>query len=183
MNESHWLLAAGSLIGSLVTAFMGGIVMILNAWNNNKQKERATKFALRQKKRASKFGEQELIINRQEKHIARVEAQMEEQQKAIERIQRQNTELREDQAELRMYHALLYDYARRQYATLKDAGLAAEPPPELPVLRKRDGTDAGTDAEFEAKTTAQNTTLLAKEGEKLRAEPPGGSHAEARPGP
>jgi len=146
MNDAPQWLALGSLLGSLATGVISGLVMAFTAF-----------FRVRRERQAQKFSEQEKILDRQEKQIARLEAQAQEQQQVIGHIHGLHAECRAESAQLRLYLGLLLDCARRQYAAMQKAGIASDPPPEVPEALKA----RPDDADFLAKTTAQNTRLLA----------------------
>ena len=152
MGDTQPWLAVGAVAGSVVTALAGGAAVLLNALLKSRREEQVW--------RAS---EQGIILDRQEKQIARLESQAVEQQQVIAHIHDLHADCRAESAQLRLYLSMLFDYARRQYAALGKAGITTDPPPELPdVLRAHD------DADFVTKTTAQNTALLAEVDAKLR---------------
>lgn len=155
VNDSQTWAAIGGLIGTAITAAAGGLVVVLNAWWRNRQQERATQFS-----------EQGRIIDRQEKQIARLEAQVKEQQIAIEKIRDDHRECREESAELRMFVGLLRE----------DMIRAKLQPRDMPPPRKREGE---VDPDFIARSTGQTTKSLLKADEKLRGELPGGDHEGA----
>lgn len=134
----------GTIIGAAITAVFTGIAMILNAIHKNRQESKTTQFT-----------EQGVIIDRQEKQISRLEAQVLSQQSAIDIIQKQHGECREETAALRLYVTLLYDYAKRQHDSLCKAGIPSDAPPEMPKSWRQ-----GDVVDFISRSTQQNTQLL-----------------------
>jgi uncharacterized coiled-coil protein SlyX len=145
--ESNGFIAAAAIL----TPIFAGVVVVLNALHKNAQERRATQFT-----------EQGIIIDRQEKQIARLEAQITKQQEAIEEIGAAHGRCREETASLRMYLTMLHDYAQRQYAALLKVGISTEPPPPLPPLREQPDQ-----VEYVTKDTGQTTRLLTAVDDKL----------------
>ena len=153
MDDSHIpLVAVATAVGVVLGKLLDSGVRVLDAWYTN-----------RGKARAAQFSEQSQIIDRQEKQIARLEAQIHEQQQAIEKIRDDHRECREESAELRLFVSLLREDMVR-------AGLQ---PRELPPPRPR----AEVDPDFLSRQTGQTTNLLSEVDERLKQEPPGGGHA------
>ena len=116
MSEAQLWLAVGTVAGSVITAIFGGgtaLLGLLLKYRRDKQQDQA--------------GEQWKIIDRQEKQIARLEAQVRDMADA-------HAECRQESAELRLHLRLLHDYAKRQYTAMAGRGIEIEPPPELPPL-------------------------------------------------
>ena len=152
VTDGRWI-ALGTLLGSLLTGFVSGLVVLFNAVHK-----------ARQESRTRHFREQELILDRQEKQIARLEAQALEQQKVIAHIHDLHADCRSESAQLRLYLSVLLEYIRRQ----QKAGILTEPPPDLPEsLQVRPD-----DAEFAARTTAQNTILVTDLNTKIQGTRP-----------
>jgi uncharacterized coiled-coil protein SlyX len=150
-------------IGAIVTAIFGGIVLVIRELQKNYQEKLNLLHKNTREKQTAQFTEQGIIIDRQEKQIARLEAQILEQQKAISSIQKMHAECREASAEQRMYIILLYEYAKRLHAMVKRDHPDMEPPPDLPPARKWHD-----EVNFMANTTEQNTKLAIAVDTKLR---------------
>jgi hypothetical protein len=155
VNDGRWI-ALGTLLGSLFTGLVSGLVVLFNSVHK-----------ARQESRSRHFREQEVILDRQEKQIARLEANALEQQGVISHIHDLHADCRSEAAQLRLYLSVLLEYIRRQ----QRAGILTEPPPDLPeALQVRPD-----DADFVAKSSAQNAILLAGVTSKIR----GGPHADS----
>jgi hypothetical protein len=139
-------------VGALVTAIFGGVVVILNALHKNGQE-----------KKAAQFTEQGLIIDRQEKQISRLDAQIQDLQKLLIMLQAEHARCREETAELRTYQSVLYEYAKSQHMALKSAGITVVDLPAPPPIRSHKEVDVG----FLVRSAQQNTELLKATDEKL----------------
>ena len=159
MDDSHIpLVAVATAVGVVLGKLLDSGVRVLDAW-----------YANRGKARAVQFGEQSVIIDRQEKQIARLEAQIHEQQEAIRLMQQEHSQCREESAQLRIWLAMLREDMIR-------GGLQPRDLPDLARYESQHGTDVG----FVVRQTEQSTNLLKRVDEQIKHEPPaGGGHADS----
>lgn len=155
MDDSHIpIVAVATAVGVVLGKLFDGGVSVINAWYSN-----------RGQAKAAQFTEQGQIIDRQEKQIARLEAQIREQQEAIEKLRDEDLDCREEQGELRSILTLFHEDMTR-------AGLK---PRDIPPPRKR-----GVNPDFLTRQTGQTNKLLTSVDERLKQEPPaGGGHADS----
>ena len=161
MNDAT-LITLGGAAGAVVTAVFAGIVLVINAWHKNAQEKRNTEFT-----------EQGVIIDRQEKQIARLERQILDQQKAITAIQDQHTDCREESVKLRAVLSIMH-------AALQKAGIEVVLPPELDAAIARQAVSELAGSEFMARETAQNTNLLASVDKQIQSGEAGNEGAHRR---
>jgi hypothetical protein len=138
-----WLVA----LTALVTALGAAGLAIYNAWHKAHQERDMTAVANLQ-----------AIVDRQEAQIARLCRHQREQQAVIARLQELEVECREVAAEQRGWMILLHDTARRFHTALAGANIKADPVPDLPAERPRQGHQATSD--FLVRTEAQNSRLV-----------------------
>jgi hypothetical protein len=138
-----WLVA----LTALVTALGAAGLAIYNAWHKAHQERDMTAVANLQ-----------AIVDRQEAQIARLCRHQREQQAVIARLQELEVECREVAAEQRGWMILLHDTARRFHTALAGANIKADPVPDLPPERPRQGHQATSD--FLVRTEAQNSRLV-----------------------
>lgn len=106
----------GVALGSVLTAFFGGLVLLIKAIFKGNQTS-------------------------QDRQLKRLESVISGLESKIDHLQYEHSSCREEAAQLRMCLLLLYDYAKRQNAALVKAGIPIEPIPDLPPLRRYEHTD------------------------------------------
>lgn len=157
IGEGGWV-----ALGSVATAVMGGLVLLLKEW-----------WANRKASRKDTIGEWQELLTQQGKQLTRLEHQIDEQQRVINHQHEDGTECQVLVADLYGWLLHFRDMAVRHAAALKragqDPGDVPAPPPR--PQRKRPAEEA----EFEARTTAGNTSLLKAVDETLIPPPEAGA--------
>jgi hypothetical protein len=131
-------------------------VLLINALYKNRREDRA----------AQSTGDQ-VIIDRQEKQIIRLEGVLEDHQGIVTRIVERHTQTREENAELRAYGNMMREMVERCQASC-ELGRKWGPPPPVPPPRPRPPEDA----HFLARTAAQDVQLVKAVDDKLRRRKP-----------
>jgi hypothetical protein len=145
-----WLIGVVSSLATLIPVLAGAYVLVRKA----QQAIAANQQQLRQKSRASDVAELTAIVERLERQIARQDAQILQQQTAIDHLAELHQRARERALRLAGYLHLLLDYAHRVRRELLARGIDPGEVPEMPALEE--GAD---DAEFTRRTQAQSTVL------------------------
>jgi hypothetical protein len=131
-------------------------VLVLNALYKNRRQDRAEK----------REGD-EAIIDRQEKHIARLERTLEGHQGIVTRIVERHSACREENAALRAYGTMMRDRVQRCQDSC-ELGRKWGPVPPVPPSLPRPAEDVG----FLARTAAQDVVLARDVNEKMRRQRP-----------
>lgn len=106
--------------------------------------------------RKTTLGEYQEIVERLQKQVDRQAAQIDEQQRAVNRLVGLHADCRAESRELYGTMSLLHQMLRRQVTAMKAAGIPCEEVPDLPPRPERHGE---AEVEFIKRTTEQNTAI------------------------
>ncbi len=132
-------------IGGLVTAILGALGMLLKqVWQ---QKQKGARTATR---------DYAAVFDRQEKRIARLEEQNEEQQQIIDALNRERLDCQVGQAEIYGDLVAMHDTACRHAVALTHLG---QSPGDVPPLRPRPQRHSA-ELDYRQRSAEQNARLL-----------------------
>ena len=143
------------LLGIALTTGVAAVVKLWGAWRQG-----------RRESRADAIGEWRELLKQREEHAERLEAVIRQDQQAIEALQRENADCREEAAEMRSSQYFLYELLKRHHALLVSLGHDLGDLPALPSLRPR-----GHEADFLARQAAASAQLSQEAGQKLSPPP------------
>jgi hypothetical protein len=154
-------------LGTVLVLILGGgggalILKMFQAWHAARLESRRAEHVDQQEDRADVWTRQALLIDRQDKQLAAVQA---EQQRSLVA----EMACRQEVARLRALGQWLYDLVRGLHAALGRAGVDAGPLPEFPDFAQMAATTAA-EREFVQRTTEHTTALVRDEAARLKGE-------------
>lgn len=140
-------------VGAIVTAFFGGLAVLLDKWFKNRSESRIARNA-----------DLQGFINLLQAQNERQQAQINEQQEAINEIHDEHSQCRVEIAELYGFTQMLYEFLTRDRERLARRGEEVEPMPPAPQRPQRAGSQH---SDFLQRTTQHNTDLTKAAGSKV----------------
>lgn len=139
-------IAIGTVVTVLLTGLAGAVVTVLTAIHKN-----------RTEKEARAVDEYKGLVERQEKQIARLELQLDQQQDVIRDLHDEHANCQVAIAEIwgELIHS--YETVCRHAAVLRELGRDPGPDSPRPTRPPRNASEA---ADFARRTTEQNTRLV-----------------------
>jgi exonuclease VII small subunit len=158
--------ADGYIAAGILGAVLAGLVAVLKEYLPWRLKKKEMEGKDRRDAYESALDECNKTIGRLEQQGDRFDKALHEQQVFINGLAQQYADCREEGVELRGFIFFLHSTIRRQRNTLIAAGIPAEDVPDLPQFRGH--RDEKRQVEFDQKTTAQNTTLVAESHKAIK---------------